>query len=204
MPPPPGGPRGPQPTKHGLGGGRKGGGGGGGGISTLPPPFAAHVGKRILAITPRLGLRPSGALIHILLLRCDPRSCLDCKAQEVACAFGGHSDFVSPPTSESEPRKLANRYDFIAAGPLVLQASERALCFNRLLCAKKQKMIREWFQIQNTPHTHTHTHTDRNTTPLISIATGNLVPLLTTLILYICLGTLHVCRCRFISAAETV
>lgn len=71
--------------------------------------------------------------------------------------FGGHSDFVSPPTSESEPGTLANRYDFIAAGPLVLQASERALCFNRLLCAKKQKMIREWFQIQNT-HTHTHTH----------------------------------------------
>lgn len=28
----------------------------------------------------------------------------------------GHSDFVSPPASKSDPGKLANRYDFITAG----------------------------------------------------------------------------------------
>lgn len=52
------------------------------------PTLAFARRKRILAVTLSLGSCPSGALIHILLLLCDPWSCLDCKAQEVVCALG--------------------------------------------------------------------------------------------------------------------
>lgn len=83
-----------------------------------PPPSSLYCSckKRILTITLRLGSRPSSALIHVLLLHCDPWSGFDCKSQEVVHALGALR-LCWPPRSDSHPSMLANRYDFMAAVP---------------------------------------------------------------------------------------
>lgn len=53
-------------------------------------------------------------------------------------------EFCRLPLSELCLKELASRFDRYGGRPVVLQAPERALCLNRLLFAKKQKMIKEW------------------------------------------------------------
>lgn len=78
------------------------------------PPVLVHpclCKKKNPGLALRLGSCPSSALIHVLLLHCEPRSYLDCKPQEVVCALE-HSDFVCPlwvnQTQERLPKDMTS------------------------------------------------------------------------------------------------
>lgn len=123
--------------------------------SRKPPPHHAFtVRKVILALTPCLCSYPSGALIHIFLRHCDPRGCLDCKAQEVVCALGALRICYPPTVSESDPRKLANRYDFIVAGASSFKLLKGPYVLTDC-CLPRDK---RWLGSGSKSRIHIHTH----------------------------------------------